>query len=135
MPLVVWSDKLSVGVKAIDEQHTVLFNTINELHAAMMKGQARTIIGELLCKLLLYTRNHFSDEERMMESAKYPGLAEHQIKHRALTKQVEEYIARYQKGDLNLSLDLAGFLSDWLKTHIQSVDQSYRPCLNQHGIR
>jgi hemerythrin len=135
MPLVVWSEKLSVGVKAVDDQHTVLFDTINELHAAMMKGQARTIVGELLCKLLLYTRNHFSDEEKMLEDANYPGLAVHQIKHRALTKQVEEYIARFQKGDLTLSNELASFLSDWLKTHIQSVDQSYGPYMNEHGVR
>jgi hemerythrin len=135
MPLVVWSEKLSVGVKAVDDQHTVLFDTINELHAAMMKGQARTIVGELLCKLLVYTRNHFSDEERMMEAANYPGLAAHQMKHRALTKQVEEYIARFQKGDLTLSNELASFLSDWLKTHILSVDQSYGPYLNEHGVR
>ncbi|MGD0939489.1 MAG: bacteriohemerythrin [Terracidiphilus sp.] len=135
MPLVVWSNKLSVGVKAIDEQHTVLFDTINELHAAMMKGHARTIVGELLTRLLTYTRNHFSDEERMMETAGYSDLAQHRILHRDLTKQVEDYIARFQKGDLTLSIELAGFLSDWLKNHILAVDQSYGPCMNQHGIR
>lgn len=135
MPLVVWSDKLSVGVKAIDEQHTVLFNTINELHAAMMKGQARTIVGELLARLLMYTRNHFADEERMMETAGYPDLPQHRILHRNLTKQVEDYIARFKEGDLTLSTDLSGFLSDWLKKHILAVDQSYGPCLNQRGIR
>lgn len=135
MALVVWSDKLSVGVKAIDEQHTILFDTINDLHAAMMKGQARTIIGELLCRLLTYTRNHFTDEERMMEAAGYPDLPQHRILHRNLTKQVEDYIARFEKGDLTLSTELAGFLSDWLKKHIQATDQSYGPCMNQHGIR
>jgi hemerythrin len=135
MPLVTWSDKLSVGVKAIDEQHTILFNTINELHAAMMKGQARTIVGELLCRLLLYTRNHFTEEERLMETAGYPDLPQHRILHRNLTKQVEDYIARFQQGDLTLSTDLSGFLSDWLKKHILAVDQSYGPCLNQRGIK
>jgi hemerythrin len=135
MALVVWSENLSVGVKAIDEQHTVLFDTINDLHAVMMKGQARTIVGELLCRLLTYTRNHFADEERMMESAKYPDLPQHRVLHRNLTKQVEDYIARFQNGDLTLSTELAGFLSDWLKKHILAVDQSYRPSLNQHGIR
>jgi hemerythrin len=135
MALVVWSDKLSVGVKAVDEQHTVLFDTINDLHAAMMRGQARAIVGELLDRLLLYTRNHFSDEERMMESAGYPDLPQHQVLHRNLTKQVEDYIARYQNGDLTLSLDLSSFLSNWLKSHIQSDDQSYGPWLNEHGVR
>ena len=132
MPLVTWSDKLSVGVKAIDEQHTVLFDTINELHAAMMKGQARAIVGELLTRLLMYTRNHFVEEEQMMETAGYPDLPQHRIRHRNLTKQVEDYIARFQNGDLTLSTDLAGFLSDWL---IQGEDQKYGPWMNEHGIR
>ena len=135
MPLVTWSDKLSVGVKGIDEQHTVLFDTINELHAAMMKGQARAIVGELLARLLMYTRNHFAEEERMMETAGYPDLPQHRILHRNLAKQVEDYNARFQNGDIGLSTDLAGFLSDWLKKHILAIDQSYGPYMNQHGVK
>ena len=96
MALVTWTDNLSVGVELIDNQHTVLFNTINELHDAMMKGQGRAKVGELLGMLLAYTRNHFSAEEALMEDA--------------------------------------DFLSDWLKNHIQSVDQSYRPWLNKCGV-
>jgi hemerythrin len=135
MPLVVWSEEFSVGVKALDEQHTVLFDTINELHAAMMKGKAGTIIGDLLARLLTYTRDHFSDEERMMEIAGYVDLPQHRLLHRNLAKQVEDYIARLQNDDLLLSTDLVGFLSDWLKNHILAADQSYGPCMNLHGIR
>jgi len=103
-------------VKSIDDQHTVLFNTINDLHAAKMKGQARAIVGELLCTLLVYTRSHFSAEEEIMERAKYYALATHRVEHQNLTNQVEEYVHRYQLGDLSLSVDLADFLSNWLKT-------------------
>jgi hemerythrin len=135
MALVVWTDKLSVGVKSIDEQHTVLFDTINDLHAAMMKGQARAIIGELLCRLLVYTRNHFSAEEEMMDRAQYAGLSLHKVLHRNLTKKVEDFAARYKKGEITLSQDVSEFLSDWLKTHIQNEDQAYGPWLNDHGVR
>ena len=31
MALVTWSENLSVGVKLFDEQHSVLFNYINDL--------------------------------------------------------------------------------------------------------
>ena len=134
MALVTWTESLSVGVKSIDDQHTVLFNTINDLHDAMMKGHARAKVGELLCRLLAYTHNHFSGEEAIMEEAKYPGLATHRLEHRKLTKQVEEYVDRYKQGDLTLSVDLADFLSGWLKNHIQDRDQSYRPWLNEHGV-
>jgi hemerythrin len=32
------------------------------------------------------------------------------------------------------TVELADFLSNWLKNHIQSEDQSYRPRLNEHGV-
>jgi hemerythrin-like metal-binding protein len=135
MSLVVWSDKLSVGVKSIDDQHSVLFEAINDLHAAMLKGQARSVIGALLHTLVDYTREHFAAEEAMMEAAKYPALATHRVKHKELTKQVEEYVTRYESGDITLSIQLSNFLSDWLTKHIQSTDQEYGPWLNEHGVR
>jgi hemerythrin-like metal-binding protein len=135
MALITWTDKLSVGVKTIDDQHTILCETLNELHAAMMRGQARIMVGSLLRTLVDYTHHHFAAEEAMMKAAQYPGLAQHCIKHRELTKEVEEYVARYEQGDITLSLPLLNFLSNWLTTHIQSEDKQYSPWLIQHGVR
>jgi hemerythrin len=134
MALVTWNEKLSVGVRSVDDQHTVLFNLINDLHAAMMKGQARAIVGGLLKDLLAYTRNHFTAEEELMDSKQYPALSDHKRLHRELTKQVEDYIVRYEKGDLTVTTHLADFLSNWLTNHIQKTDQAYGPWLNQHGV-
>jgi hemerythrin-like metal-binding protein len=135
MSLIVWTDDLSVGVKSIDDQHTVLFESINNLHAAMMKGQSRTVVGPLLHTLVSYTHEHFAAEEAIMEAAMYPALATHRIKHKELTKQVEEYVTRYESGDITLSVQLSDFLSDWLTKHIQSTDKEYSPWLNEHGVR
>jgi hemerythrin len=135
MALVIWTDKLSVGVKPLDDQHTVLFETLNDLHAAMMKGQARAVAGTLLHTLVAYTRDHFAAEEAMLEATKYPALPTHRLKHRELTKQVEGYIVRYERGDITLSHHLLNFLSDWLTNHIQGEDQKYGPWLNEHGVR
>jgi hemerythrin len=60
-------------------------------------------------------------------------LATHSLKHRQLTKQVEDYVARFGKGDITLGVDLLNFLSDWLTTHIQGEDKKYGPWLNEHG--
>ena len=135
MSLVVWTDKFSVGVKSIDDQHTGMFKIINDLHAAMLKGQSRSVVGTLLHKLVDYTREHFVAEEAMMKAAKYPSLDAHRIKHKELTKQVEEYVTRYESGDVTLSIQLSSFLSDWLTKHIQSTDREYGPWLNEHGVR
>jgi hemerythrin len=135
MAFMTWSDKLSVGVKNLDDQHTVLFNTINDLHTAMMKGQARSIAGNLLNTLVTYTRNHFAAEEKLMAAASYPELTQHCVKHRELTEQVEKYVARYERGDITLSVHLLTFLSDWLTNHIQGEDRKYGPWLKEHGVQ
>jgi len=135
MPLLTWNNKYSVGVKPLDSQHTVLFGLLNDLHAAMMKGQAQGMTGPLLRKLVEYTHTHFSSEEQMMAAAKYPGLADHRIKHRELIQQVEEFADRFESGEATLNIQLMNFLRDWLSNHIQKVDHEYGPWLNEHGVR
>ncbi len=135
MALLIWSSKYSVSVQSMDRQHTVLFGMLNELHEAMMKGQAQKVTGELLGKLVKYTHEHFAAEEDLMKSTKYPALAEHGIKHRELIKQVEDFAARYARGESMMNVELLNFLRDWLTNHIQNEDQKYGPWLNEHGKR
>jgi len=76
-----------------------------------------------------YTRDHFSAEEEMMARAAYPGLAEHQTRHRDLTSKVERYVARFERGEIALNAHLLHFLRDWLTNHIQKEDLAYSPCM------
>jgi hemerythrin-like metal-binding protein len=115
----------------MDNQHTVLFGILNDLHDAMMKGHAQKVTGELLQKLVKYTREHFAAEEALMAAVAYPGLAPHRVKHRDLIKQVNEFAARYQRGETNLNLTLLNFLREWLTHHIQNEDKQYGPCVNK----
>jgi hemerythrin-like metal-binding protein len=135
MALMTWSDNLSTGVKAMDEQHKGLVNTLNELHAAMLSGKDKTVAGPLLDRLVKYTHDHFAAEEVLMTRTKYPKLPAHVAKHRDLTGQVETFVGRYQRGELSLNVDLLMFLRDWLTTHILKEDREYGPWLNQNGIR
>lgn len=134
MALLIWNSSYSVGVKTLDSQHTSLFNILNDLHGAMMNGQAQTMTGPLLRKLVEYTGTHFSAEEKMLDASRYPGLASHRILHRDLMKQVEDYSARFDRGEITLNLQLLNFLRDWLTNHIQKVDHEYGPWLNEHGV-
>jgi len=135
MALLTWSTQYSVGVKAIDKQHEGLVNSLNDLHAAMISGQAKIVTGPLLHKLVAYTRDHFAAEEGMMSAARFPKLAEHKLLHRNLTEQVEEFVARFEDGESTLSVPLMNFLRDWLTTHMLKEDKEYGPFLNRHGIQ
>jgi hemerythrin-like metal-binding protein len=135
MALMTWDQKYSVGVKAIDSQHSVLFGLINDLHGAMLKGEGKSMTGQLLEKLADYTQTHFVAEEKMMEAASYPGLAQHRVKHRELIKKLEGYSARFKRGESTLNLHLMNFLRDWLTNHILEVDHEYSPCMKSRGIQ
>jgi len=52
MALMTFGQSYSVGVKTVDDQHKVLFEIINDLHAAMMRGQAHSVTGPLLSYML-----------------------------------------------------------------------------------
>ena len=135
MALLTWNEKYSVGVYELDGQHTGLFGILNDLHDAMMKGQAQSLTGPLLKKLVEYTRKHFKDEEAMMARTSYPGLAAHRVLHQELVKQVESYVGRFERGEITLNVHLLNFLRDWLTNHIQKTDHQYGPWLNEHGVR
>ncbi|MGA2649831.1 MAG: bacteriohemerythrin [Terracidiphilus sp.] len=135
MALLTWNSKFSVGIQSIDDQHMVLFESLNDLHAAMMKGNAQAATKTLLRNLVAYTRDHFKSEEAMMSATHYPGLAGHRTKHNDLTKQVEDFAARYERGESSLNIQLLNFLRDWLTKHIQVEDHAYSPWIKEHGGR
>lgn len=134
MPLMTWNSSLSVGVRALDQQHLRLVDTLNELHDAMKIGKANHITGPLLKSLTAYTRDHFAAEEALLNKTRYPKLAEHRLKHRNLTTEVESYVVRLDRGEMTLGLQLLSFLKAWLTSHIMQEDREYGAWLNQHGI-
>jgi hemerythrin len=134
MGLINWNSKYSVGIKNLDEQHNEIINLLNELHAAMLKGQAQNVAATLLPKTLRHARDHFSTEERLMESTKYPGLGEQRAEHSALLAKIDEYATRHNKGDKAVYLELLTFMRDWLNNHLMKVDKKYTNWLNERGI-
>ncbi len=135
MALLAWSKRYSVGVKALDDQHVAFIGFLNELHAAMLKGQAGSIAGPLLAKLTRLAQEHFDTEERLFASTQYPAQAEHRALHQELTRQVGEHVARFKQGDTGVHLELLRFMRDWLRQHMAEEDQKYTEWLNEHGVR
>lgn len=134
MALLKWTKKYSVDVKALDEQHTELVDGLNELHAAMMKGQAQNVAGPLIKKVMDRANNHFATEERLMEATKFPGLAEQRAAHQDLTCKIEEFVTRYEQGDQTMYPQLLRFLGIWLHDHMLTLDMKYTKWLNEHGV-
>ena len=134
--LVVWSDKLSVGVKSIDDQHKKLVTLVNQLHDGMMAGKGKEAVGPVLKGLIDYTASHFKYEEDLFARTGYPEGAAHKKDHDDLVKKVLEIQKKYeQSGPGVLTIQVMNFLKDWLTAHILGSDMKYGPHLVAKGIK
>ena len=122
-----------MAVKTLDEQHAAFMGLLNEFHAAMLKGEAHSAAGPLLIRLIGLVRQHFSSEEALFDSTKYPHAAHHRALHQDLNRQVDGYMARFKQGDRTLYPELLRFLREWLSKHLLEEDQKYAQWLHEHG--
>jgi len=134
MALFTWSDKYSVGVKDMDNQHKVLVDILNELYEAMQTNQSKEILGKTITKLVSYTKTHFANEERYMEKYNYPGLTEQKKSHIAFVDKITVFKNDYDAGKIAMSVSLTSFLKDWLLTHISGTDKKYGEFFNAKGL-
>lgn len=134
MTLLTWKHANMVGVRALDDQHGILMDTMNELRQAVVRGAGREQVSEVLDRLIEFTRMHFATEERLLEQTGFPALAAHRVEHQRVLAQILEAAHRAQHGEEVHMHSLLIFLRDWYVTHIGSLDQEYGPWLNDRGV-
>ena len=125
MSLFLWKKSYETGIEEIDLQHRQLVCIINELSDAMMMQKGYMTVPHILEELVDYAQLHFTNEERIMDNAGYPALAEHQKEHLKLS----EHIIQFQK-DIShehhvKSSEVLNFLCAWLKEHILVNDKEF----------
>jgi hemerythrin len=118
----------------MDDQHAVLMDTLNDLRLALIQGSSREQIGEILKRLIEFTRLHFASEERLLEESGYPHLAEHCRAHQRLLTQIEDAARSTQLNNELHTHSLLMFLREWYTGHVENVDSQYGTWLNEHGI-
>ncbi len=134
MTLLTWNHACAVGVKAMDDQHAILMDTLNEIRLALVRGQARTQVTDALNRLIEFTRMHFASEEQLLEAHGFPGIAAHREAHQKLLGQIEEAALRTQHNDAIQMKSMLLFLRDWYMSHIEDLDQPSGEWLKARGI-
>ena len=135
MTLLTWNHACSVGIRAMDDQHGILMDTMNELRQAVVRGCNREQVSEVLDRLIEFTRMHFCSEEQLMEQTGFPGLGEHRAQHHSILAQMLQSAHRVQYGTGVEMCALLCSLRDGYLEHIECLDQKYGPWLNERGVR
>jgi hemerythrin len=120
-----WKPEYSVQIPEIDTQHQRLFELAGQLNSAMAAGKGKAVLGQMLGRLIDYTKVHFATEEKFMRQYGYPETETHRTQHEKLTAQVLEFQTQFQRGETKLTISLMSFLRNWLTQHIAGSDQRY----------
>ena len=132
MAIFEWDDSIALGIPTIDEQHKALFGWINTLDEAIKNGDGSEAAGEVIWKLITYVTEHFSEEERLMLSCNYPGLAAHRKEHDLFVSRLRGIQVNFNDGH-EMGINVLDFLADWLVCHIKGTDQGYSRFIHQQG--
>jgi NNP family nitrate/nitrite transporter-like MFS transporter len=122
-PLLSWDEEFSVGIEAIDHQHTHIMHLINKIDQVVQQGGTYEKFAPLLNDLIDYTNGHFAHEEKLLEDNHCPDIEKHKQSHVRLRGELsgwQERVAKAGPEDMN---ELMVFLRIWFPGHVLNVDK------------
>lgn len=125
MALIDWDDSYSIKIDIIDTHHKKLFDIINNLNDAMKARKSKDAMQGILHDLLDYTVFHFGFEEKNFAKFNYPDTPAHKVQHTKFIDRIKEFQDKFASGQIMLSIEVMGFLRDWLIQHIKGTDTKY----------
>jgi len=125
--IVKWSDRLSCGVRIIDDQHKGLVELVNDMfnHATGNAVQEHDYFNIVIQEAVKYVKVHFATEEKIMIATKFAGYAEHKKAHDSFVLAVVDNINDYKAGKRLTLSAFTKFLKDWILSHIAMMDKQY----------
>jgi hemerythrin-like metal-binding protein len=135
MSIIKWTEELSVGVTAFDNDHKKLLEIFNKLFTALSQGAANEVVPTILTELSNYTKTHFNNEENAFKKFNYPEYESHKKLHDGFIKELQDLNDKFNKGHFTLAVPMFNILTDWIKNHIKTIDKKYTNFLNQNGLK
>jgi len=125
----------NVGVQAMDDEHGILLDALNELRMALLKGTDGRIVRAMLTQVTELMRLHGETEERLLELHGLPGWAGHRAEYQRLLGRLAQYEVRFEQRQAPAAYELVEYLRKWFTTHSGIAGQKYGPWMQQCGVR
>lgn len=124
MPQFEWRRAYETGNATIDAQHKQLLALANLLIDAVEKGKNEAVVKQAFDALMLYTHEHFEDEEQYFVSIGSPLWQQHRQQHRRLADEVRKMWKVQASGDGG---EMGPALEKWVENrlvpHMMEADQ------------
>lgn len=132
---VINFDKFRTGVDWMDRQHAELIEMTLELINSIGQDGGEHKVTGMLEFLDRYVTTHFSIEDDLIKSLKYPGKESHLAEHESFifTLNNLEKELRSTGPSVYLSGNVKRHLLDWLVNHIGESDKEFAKFLIDSG--
>jgi hemerythrin len=121
-----WKDEYSMGVEKIDHQHRHLFILVNKLIEQSTAYPDSKLILYTLREMIDYAKEHFTDEEKLMQERGFPELESHKEQHTYFIKTTAELSLGALDNQEMVFSEIVEFLKLWLTFHVLKYDMKYR---------
>jgi len=127
MEKILWSSAFSVQSKYLDHQHQNLLKIVNDFNQAVARGEDQKVAYTILNRLVHYAEEHFRDEEKLLEIARFPAeqLKTHIREHEKLTEDIFQHCENWSSYGKESLPEIGLFLKEWLMEHILTSDMKY----------
>ena len=135
MASLMWNYSCTVGVRAMDDQHGILLDALNELRLALLKGAESRTVRTMLTRVSELLRLHVKSEESLLEQHGFPGLAAHRADQQRLLGRLAQFDIRYEQRQSDSVYELVEYLRKWFTSHTGVAGQKYGPWLQKCGVQ
>lgn len=131
MALFIWTDALATGNAFLDADHHILVERVDAVLEVIAKGRSSPELSSKINDLMVYSHEHFGQEEVQMLHIHYAGLIDHRNDHSNLLTQLNVMKGELDAGRKIGAMDLYNFLTRWVKDHIVNFDTLLASALNE----
>lgn len=130
---IVWSDLLSAGCDDLDAEHKILVSLVNECVELSRTDEQDGRIVSAVVRLIVYTDQHFTNEERIMKQFGYPNTEEHTATHKLAMGQLHQL--GLTTSGTKLCRDIGSYLTNWFFAHATTHDRKLGEWLSRECLQ
>jgi hemerythrin-like metal-binding protein len=117
MPVLEWSDALSLDLPLMDDTHREFVDLLAAFDAAAEADRLPAWRA-----LIDHTQIHFDQEDRWMRETRFAAGNCHSVQHKVVLQVMREGLKRAESGETEILRMMSGELALWFPQHAQSMD-------------
>ena len=128
---LIWSDFFYCGNELIDRQHKALFYLSNKMFSAIASDRPVSEISNLFAQLIEELRQHFTDEEDVMQNIGYAETTNHTIEHCRLITEAMKLQKSFNTSMPDIGKTFRFFVKEIVLLHMIGMDRDYYPFVDK----